>query len=388
MISMVPTKRNGAKDIMRRVIKERKEAVEEDPDLVMTDMITQSGIFYTARPRFIAAGIDLEKVGKSFRKNQTNDIESICEELGVTREEIGIFAQARTFLYFKGEKYNVGFKNLEILMQMGTDLIIIEKEGMAEAIRPFADKYGIAILNSIGFVVRYAERLTEMSEENGCNIAMVTDFDASGVSMSRKLSDVYRIGVDFDTVKYFGLTNREVEERYNGSEGNHYKGLENMGPDIMNGEDPETFYEKLEYLKNRRIEIDSILTVYNRKHGGKGANKKFFEYIVEKLVEEFPTRNYLRAIEVPEYVDPDVLMDLARELRKIITSLLKDDVKEIMDELEETKGVIEDVYKKEGEIKNIFQEIIAEDVDLGPILEKLQELTEQVKSLNLDLDKK
>lgn len=49
-------------------------------------MMTQTGIYYEARPKFIAVGIDMTQVGKEFRKNLVRKIEQVCEELGVTRE--------------------------------------------------------------------------------------------------------------------------------------------------------------------------------------------------------------------------------------------------------------------------------------------------------------
>jgi hypothetical protein len=90
-------------------------------------------------------------------------------------------------MYFRGEKYSVGFKNLKELMRKGTDLILIEKEGMAEVLRPFAGGAGIAVINSIGFVARYASKLASFSQETGANIVMITDFDVAGLSIARDL---------------------------------------------------------------------------------------------------------------------------------------------------------------------------------------------------------
>jgi len=40
---------------------------------------------------------------------------------------------------------------------MGTDLLIIEKEGVVQVLTPFADKKGIALLNTRGFLTEYAQ---------------------------------------------------------------------------------------------------------------------------------------------------------------------------------------------------------------------------------------
>jgi hypothetical protein len=374
------TAHTGAINILRQVLMERKQAVEANPDLIRTDLLTQSGVYYEARPRYIAAGINPSKQGKKFRSNQIRNIEPICEEMGVTREEIGIFAQARTSLYFRGEKCSVDFKNLEELMKKGTDLILIEKEGQAEVNRPFSDPAGIAILNSIGFVVRYASRLAKLSKETGANIAMVTDFDVSGLSMARALPNVPRLGIGFGTLKYFGLTREEVEEEYHNEKPTrrgqktgyrHWKGLLNMGP--AKDEEEETFKVNMEYLRKKRIELDSVV----RKVG----NQRFWEYIAEMLTNEFPTRDYNRAIKVPTYVFPDVLTDLADALRRKTTEILYVNVRQTKEEFEDYEGIIKDVNQEESDIEEQFKDVITMNANLAPILKKMQKLLEDIREI-------
>jgi len=52
------------------------------------------------------------------------------------------------------------------LAEKGTDLLIIEKEGVADVLAPFADEKGIAILNTRGFLTEYASDLSELAEKN------------------------------------------------------------------------------------------------------------------------------------------------------------------------------------------------------------------------------
>ena len=56
-------------------------------------------------------------------------------------------------------------------------MIIVEKEGVVKQLSPFADEKGIALLNTRGFLTEYASNLSEQSRKNGCNIAILTDFD-------------------------------------------------------------------------------------------------------------------------------------------------------------------------------------------------------------------
>ena len=88
---------------------------------------------------------------------------------------VNIFERAQ--LYFKGIWHEVGFDYLERLMHMGTDLLIIEKEGVAQVLTPFADKKGIALLNTRGFLTEYASKLSELSANHSCNVAILSDFD-------------------------------------------------------------------------------------------------------------------------------------------------------------------------------------------------------------------
>ena len=104
-------------------------------------------------------------------------------------------------------------------------MVIVEKEGVVKQLSPFADEKGLALLNTRGCLTEYASILSEQSRKNGCNIAILTDFDASGLLIARSVPDVYRIGIDLDTLKYFGLDPGTVEEEYKPKQ-NHLKPLQ------------------------------------------------------------------------------------------------------------------------------------------------------------------
>ena len=78
----------------------------------------------------------------------------------------------------------LGLIRLKDLMEKGTDLLVIEKEGIADVLMEFANNRGIAILNSRGFLTEYASELSELAEQEGCNIAILTDLDSSGLLIS------------------------------------------------------------------------------------------------------------------------------------------------------------------------------------------------------------
>lgn len=148
---------------LRILIQDRIHAVTNNPRLKEIGRWTQSTVFYYSRPILIGKGyrdIDNEK-----RKYITGLIKRVCQDLGYKRHELGIIAAERAQLYFKGQTLGVGFDQLEELMKKGTDLLVIEKEGVADVLEPFADQKGITILNSRGFLTEYATELSELAKQ-------------------------------------------------------------------------------------------------------------------------------------------------------------------------------------------------------------------------------
>jgi 5S rRNA maturation endonuclease (ribonuclease M5) len=123
---------------------------------------------------------------------------------------------------------------------MGTDLLIIEKEGVAEVLAPMHYSTLEASLQNM------LQPLSELSKKNGCNVAILTDFDASGLLLAKKVCNIYRVGIDFSTLRYFGLTSTEVEEAYE-PDNNHMKPLKDIA---LNSEaKDEENYALTKYLK-------------------------------------------------------------------------------------------------------------------------------------------
>ena len=220
-------------------------------------------------------------------------IRPVCEEsLGVKREEIGIFAADRAQLYFKGIWHEVAFDYLERLMHMGTDLLIIEKEGVAQVLTPFADKKGIALLNTRGFLTEYTSKLSELSANHSCNVAILSDFDVSGMYLAEKAPKV-------------------------GSE-------------------------------------------------------RFWKFVEHRLDERFPTRNYNRALEIPEFVYPDILRDILEKLEKRLKASIAAERQKIINELSNVSGFCHNLRQKEEEIGSRLRHKIADDEIIKPLIEKMK----------------
>ena len=342
---------------------------------------TQSDVFYATRKLLIETyHYSNEEIDRDYL---TGLIKEVCEDdLGVKREDIGILAADRAQLYFKGKWMDVGLKEIEELSLYGIALLIIEKEGVAEQLRIFADQKGIAILNTRGFLTEYAEILSKKSEEEGCKVAILTDFDASGLVLARKAPDAYRIGIDFETLKDLGLDIEDVEEEY--KPGTHLDPLKHDGK--MYGIYPP---EWIDYIATKRVEINSVTEALND-------NQRFWDWIVFKLRANFTDWDYTRAVQIPQYVRPKALQSLNETLEKVGTATLKGPREKLSEKLSDIgpgllfdrtdkavrghglktgKGdTIMTITKYEEAITEQSQHIIESDEILKPFLDKIEDL--------------
>jgi hypothetical protein len=341
-------------DCMSEVIKARYAAVQADKTLKDTQRWTRSTAFYTCRKILKNIGYADEELN---RENITECIEQVCDEMKITREDCGIYAADRAQLYFRGRTYDIGFDDLEGLAHKGVDMLIIEKEGGAEQLAPLAAKKGIALLNARGFLVNYAIRLAEIAGKYGCNIAILSDLDIYGLTICSKIPNVYRIGISFETLRYFNLNLGDVEEEYN---------AHSFDMDFSKF----ATKEELEYLKTRRIEIDSVMIAVNN-------NQKFWEYILKKLEEQFPTRDYSRAIDIPEHVVPTTLEKLNDMVRILCIHLTRDKRNEISSKYHGYEGFIDDVDEEEKANSEELKSVIENKQVMEPILTKIQDLVNE-----------
>lgn len=100
---------------------------------------------------------------------------------------------------------------------------------------------------------------------------------------------------------------------------------ETNGYKLDDSETPETLKRNLSYLRNRRIEIDSIENAIGI--------DKFWEFIKKKLAERFPTRDYNRAIKVPKYALTETMNSFQNELQRLLIALSEEKVDGIKTEL-------------------------------------------------------
>jgi hypothetical protein len=321
---------------------------------------TQSTVWYLALPLFERDSVKLPK-----RKSFTSKIKEVCEKLGKTREELGIIAKARSTMYFNGEQNAVSYDAINDLAKNGTDIIFIEKEAIVEVLCQYADKHGIALVDTQGFLTDYGRDLLEAAEASGANIAVISDYDASGIKLAHDAGDVPRLGVDQEMLDYFGL-NRESKTLSVPAKAKK---------DVMTPIKGLVSADVFEFLGRRKVEIDAVLAVVGP--------ERFWEYLMNKLQEYYTTRDYTRVIssspDLSNYY-PKSSKDIERCIKEYVDAIVADEEEKIKSELEEFEGIIDDIEQKNLEINKRLGSIIEKD-------EYLKELDRRLEEIKPTLDK-
>ena len=77
------------------------------------------------------------------------------------------------------------------LAEKGTDIIFVEKEGVPEVLTDWADKYGIAMVNTRGHLSKFLGKdLMKVAKESGAHVVIMADYDSTGVKITQKLRQI------------------------------------------------------------------------------------------------------------------------------------------------------------------------------------------------------
>jgi len=156
-----------------------------------------------------------------------------------------------------------------------------------------------------------------------------------------------------------------VEEDYK-PKPNHLKPLEALAACNSNDND---LAKKVEYVSTKRIEIDSVMAAIND-------NARFWQFILYKLQERFPTRNYNRAIDVPEYVMPAALELLNKMVRQKAIVVSEKERLKLKEEFSNAKGFL-DVKQNDLSIIKRLRTTIENDNGMKPLLNKIDGLVKE-----------
>jgi len=378
-----PGTHSGAKKLQRETLWVRKIKIEKGEYVEQT---TQNSFYYYLRTIFLKNGINPAYEGPNFRKSVTNQIDDICRGWGTTREDLLIIADARATLYYNNQRYHVSLKNIEEnqLYLRGTDVIIIEKAALCNLLAPLATKAGIALIDTKGYVVEYAKKLSDLAIKYDGHVAMITDWDSDGLLMSLRVYDdiskeIYRIGIDWETreelEKMYPELSGELElvklqEEY--KPGYSYTKLKKLP--FYGEEERRIYYKNLWRLEQFRIEIDSVQRVVGY--------QKLWAFILKKLEERFPERNYNRAIHLGTIL-PDTYLQLGNMLTEKMKPELDILKQEIRESLEDFKGFLDNVSDNEEALKLYLKQEMNNSSNLADILNKIKELTNELKQQNI-----
>jgi hypothetical protein len=287
--------RNGMKYYVGEYIHQRLQKILGDPSLLGPKRILTSDVFYDLRSTLEANSIDVTSTDAIIKKKRRVKIQNeyileVCRDLGIKRRHAGIITGDAGYLYFRGQRYAVSLDEMDTLKHKGTDIIIIEKQGIAEKLRYKSDSYGIALLSTRGFLTENALDLSELADINGAKIAILTDNDISGKVIAANA--LYpRIGFDLDTLNYFGIRDRikNLEEVYKPNP-QHLKHI--LHKNNRKAKFKDLTDSDLNYLRKKRIEIHAVQNYVGE--------DRFWEWILTKLNEISPIRDYNRAVKIPK----------------------------------------------------------------------------------------
>ncbi len=324
------------------------------------DRWTQDSVWYNFQPVLQKYGIVVT------RMHVKKLIGVCCKAMGVTRESLGIFAGARATMYFDGEWSSVSFDAIQELAGNGTDVVIIEKMALVHVLAPYADKYGVALVNTTGYFTEYGKKLMRAAHNAGAHVAIITDYDLYGLHIASKVPDVLRIGIDEETLDYFGLDKKD--------------------PQIALSYEPRlkkraflSHYENVidrQFLGNTRIEIDGVLAVVG--------SERLWEYIMHKLTTSFPKRDYNRVMqEQPSSDSPGAIGDIEDYVKYLKHSATDKRWNEIQQNLKNVEGMI-DIAARRKEVEEELQGLVSNNARMKLIVSKFDELKAQLK---IDSDK-
>jgi DNA topoisomerase VI subunit B len=352
-------KTSKARTLLLEELCRRQNLLEKFGQMPPTERITQQGIYYKVRSQ-MGGEIDIK------RDSFTPALREACKEMGggdlSFREKLGITAAERAQLYFRGQVSPISWDRIEDLATKGSDVVLIEKEGVCEVLEPYAARRGIALLNSRGFATDYAKQLLELSQKWKGNIFLLTDFDASGLLIASKVlgGQIPRIGVDLKMIEKLELSRRDLEEKYDTKDSKaptkHLMGL----PEEMQAE-----------VKDTRVEIDAVLAAVGP--------EKFWNYIEQTILEMAPTRNMNRSVDLTIQL-PSEVAESINAITGFIQSAGSEKRNELRQKLHDWKEGFVNVDDKEKELQSQIAEEIREN-------NSVQELARQLKSLSEKIPK-
>jgi hypothetical protein len=310
-------------------------------------------------------------------------IKPLCKEHGVTREDIGIIAGARATMYYRGQFKAVSFFEVANLAMNGTDVVYIEKMGMVEVYKDFADEKRIALVNSQGQFTDYAKELAALARKSGGHVFVMADMDLAGIIMAATLGpDVPWIGINNDWIEHFSIPlptepdpdgssvkkyrpgehRRVVVPLYLKSKPKEKEKLRRLIEKGINEIKDEETGEIIEIKDTRfigKVDLDWLWTKdieIKKKNGKKGVgveghrieidgikndqgNRKTWQFMLQQMEKLRSTRNYKRVISTDSLLKTPEASTLYFSYNSAVVDKLNDHIKNKAEEIAKDKRV-------------------------------------------------
>jgi hypothetical protein len=210
------------------------------------------------------------------------------------------------------------------------------------------------MVNTRGYLTEYGKDLMTAAKRSGANIVIMTDYDLTGINIaSQSPKDMPSIGVDDATLEYFGLNRESLT-----AEATNTKIPDSVRKKI--GADVRFKNVDIEFLKEQRIE--------NRCYPCKVGDERFWEFIMFKLKQLYPKRNYNRAVSLPERYSKekyDLLPQATRKFIRYIMDLAEDSTKQtvaaIITEQRNADGFIDIQQQKKKNMQRLTKALFEYD---------------------------
>jgi hypothetical protein len=343
------TNQKTATEYVSEFLIQRRKDVEADPNLRITDRLTQRGVAYRLRPEMMADRFEPRIRWSTTMDSITNMISERCKMLwpdeNIDREYLGIYAKARGMFYYRGRTTPIDFNAIGELASKAAVNIVIEKEGVPAVLAPYADKYRVALISTQGRFVDYVKRFVSSVIDEAAVVVTILDDDRVGREMAKSTRAI-NIGVNKDTVEWL-----------------RKNGYPSLSVEKVQERDPSTG----EY----RIEIDSILAEV----GAEGL-WKWIKYEIEKLAPldvrksiDMPANELLYAKEI---ADSFTYMN---DYADLVTSHTREEIKKELSESDE----LYDVGAKEAAIEEELSSKLADDEGMKMLAEELPKIIRKLK---------
>jgi hypothetical protein len=415
-----PIPKGLAFKVLEGVLSGRIDAVIDNPDLKVTNRWDLSDCFYNTRKKLDAMGFDVSRLSEK-RTDLNEHVKEWCDKFtwkdekgqvhrGIKRHDIGIFPADRAVMAFQGRLYSISFENYRGLASLGVDIVLVEKEGTVDKMVPFTSDFGIAFVQSAGFIPEYGHMLAQAAAMAGANVCILTDFDASGFELGYKVEGVTRIGTSLHMIDELNAQEDEdgnlfeqldalnLMEGYNGS--THWTSLKYLSEGRAKPQGSKKFHDVpmtlhnyeyihllntkyefsdgteqtyIEFLEDKRIELNTFLDEV-------GA-QRFWNWLRGKLIETFPTRDYNRAVDVPASVLTETMQDFNVTLEAYLAATCLDTVDQFKDDLSEV-GLDDDFIDTGailGCIKEDLKDYLLADVEIKKIDSMLQKIIDFIQ---------